>query len=144
MIENHGAPNGLRLCAIVVRQSGPDDLIKRASLLRRDTVHGAFDGSISADTDNNTITANGTAIAVITANDPGAIDYTSYGIQHALLVDNTGLWRDADSLVQHLACPGIDKVLLTAPGKGDLKNIVYGVNQNSLTDSDRSPTPTPT
>lgn len=137
MIENHGAPNGLRLRAIVVRQGGPDDLVKRASLLRRDTVHGAFDGTITVDPDNNTITANGTVIDVINANDPAAIDYTSYGIQHALLVDNTGRWRDADGLAQHLACPGIDKVLLTAPGKGDLKNIVYGVNHDSITGQDR-------
>ena len=137
MIENHGAPNGLRLRAIVVRQGGPDDLVKRASLLRRDTVHGAFDGTITVDPAANTITANGTVIDVINANDPAAIDYTSYGIQHALLVDNTGRWRDADGLAQHLACPGIDKVLLTAPGKGDLKNIVYGVNHDSITSQDR-------
>ena len=51
MIENHGAPNGLRLRAIVVRQGAADDLVKRASLLRRDTVHGAFDGSITVDPD---------------------------------------------------------------------------------------------
>ena len=137
MIENHGAPTGLRLRAIVVRQGGPEDLVKRASLLRRDTVHGAFDGSITVDPDSNTITANGSVIDVINAGDPAAIDYTAYGIQHALLVDNTGRWRDADGLAQHLACPGIDTVLLTAPGKGDLKNIVYGVNQSSLTGQDR-------
>ena len=121
----------------MVRQGGPDDLVKRASLLRRDTVHGAFDGSITVGPDSNTITANGTLIHVINANDPATIDYTAYGIQHGLLVDNTGRWRDADGLAQHLACPGIDKVLLTAPGKGGLKNIVYGVNQNSLTGQDR-------
>jgi glyceraldehyde 3-phosphate dehydrogenase len=110
MIENHGAPNGLRLRAIVVRPGGPDDLVKRASLLRRDTVHGAFDGSITVDPDRNTITANGTVIDVINADDPATIDYTAYGIQHAVLADNTGRWRDADGLARHLACPGIDKV----------------------------------
>lgn len=84
----------------MVRQRGSDDLVKRASLLRRDTVHGAFDGSITVntDTDTNTITANGTVIQVINASDPAEIDYVAYGIQHALLVDNTGRWRDAAGL----------------------------------------------
>ena len=62
-------------------QGGPDDLVKRASLLRRDTVHGPFDGTITVDPATNTIIANGTVIQVIYANDPAAIDYTSYGIQ---------------------------------------------------------------
>lgn len=136
LIETHGSPDGLRLRAIVVREGGADDLVKRASLLRRDTVHGAFDGTITVDETAGTITANGTVIQVIRAGDPAGVDYTAYGIEHAVLVDNTGRWRDADGLARHLTCPGIDKVLLTAPGKGAVKNIVYGVNQDSLTEHD--------
>jgi glyceraldehyde 3-phosphate dehydrogenase len=136
MIANHGAPHGLRLRSIVVRQSSPDDLVKRASLLRRDTVHGPFDGTITVDPEKNTIIANGTVIQVINAGKPATIDYTALGIHDALLVDNTGRWRDRDGLSQHLSCPGINKVLLTAPGKGDLKNIVYGVNHNTITSED--------
>lgn len=61
-----------------------------------------------------------------------------YGIKDALLVDNTGRWRGVPGLEQHLNRPGISRVLLTAPGKGDMKNIVFGVNDNVITDEDRS------
>jgi glyceraldehyde 3-phosphate dehydrogenase len=137
MIANSGSPHGLRLRAIVVRPGGPEDLVKRASLLRRDTVHGPFDGTITVDQAANTITANGTVIQIIHAGDPAEIDYTAHGIEHALLVDNTGRWRDRDGLAQHLRCPGVDKVLLTAPGKGDLKNVVYGVNHDMIDSHDQ-------
>lgn len=128
---------GLRLRAIVVRRGGATDLVKRASLLRRDSVHGPFNGSITVDEHTNRIVANGTSIQVIYANDPAAIDYTEYGITDAIVVDNTGRWRDDEGLRQHLESTGVDRVLLTAPGKGDLKNIVYGINDSTIDDSDR-------
>ncbi|WP_194814202.1 glyceraldehyde-3-phosphate dehydrogenase [Nocardia sp. XZ_19_385] len=127
LIEKAGSGNGLNLRAVVVRKGGDDDLIKRASLLRRDSVHGKFDGTIKVDVENETITANGNVIKFIYSNDPTAIDYTEYGIKDAILVDNTGRWRDREGLEQHLR-PGIAKVVLTAPGKGDVPNIVHGVN----------------
>jgi glyceraldehyde 3-phosphate dehydrogenase len=136
MIENAGAGYGLNLRAIVVRKGPGNDLTKRASLLRRDTVHGPFDGSITVDPATNTIVANGTSIQVIYANDPAGVDYTAYGIRNALLVDNTGRWRDQDGLAKHLAAPGVARVLVTAPGKGDLKNIVFGINHHTLTAED--------
>ena len=73
---------GLKLRAIVVRNGGAKDLVKRASLLRRDSVHGPFNGSITVDEANNRIIANGTSIQVIYANDPAGIDYPSYGINN--------------------------------------------------------------
>ncbi len=128
LVEKAGAGNGLRLRAVVVRKGkGEDDLAKRASLLRRDSVHGQFNGTIQIDEANNLIIANGTAIQVIYAGSPDEIDYTDYGINDAILVDNTGIWRDRAGLEKHLR-PGISKVLLTAPGKGDIPNIVHGVN----------------
>ncbi len=127
LVEKAGSGNGLRLRAIVVRRGGDDDLAKRASLLRRDSVHGQFNGTIQIDEANNLIIANGTAIQVIYAGGPDEIDYTSYGINDAILVDNTGIWRDRAGLEKHLR-PGIAKVLLTAPGKGDIPNIVHGIN----------------
>ncbi|TFD77559.1 glyceraldehyde-3-phosphate dehydrogenase [Cryobacterium sp. Sr8] len=136
LIEHAGGGQGLRLRAIVVRRGSDDDIIKRASLLRRDSVHGPFEGTISVDTTNNTILANGTLIQVIYSSDPASIDYTAYGIHDAIVVDNTGRWRDAEGLSQHLACPGVARVLLTAPGKGELKNIVHGINHSSITDDD--------
>ncbi|MFJ3792517.1 glyceraldehyde-3-phosphate dehydrogenase [Kitasatospora sp. NPDC090091] len=123
--------NGLRLKAIVVRQGGDQDIVKRASLLRRDSIHGQFQGTITVDEANSTIVANGNEIKVIYANDPSEVDYTAYGIKDAILIDNTGKWRDREGLSKHLR-PGIDKVVLTAPGKGDVPNIVHGVNHDTI------------
>ncbi|MCF7202262.1 glyceraldehyde-3-phosphate dehydrogenase [Pseudomonas oligotrophica] len=137
LIEKTGGGDGLRLRAIVVRKGADNDLMKRASLLRRDSVHGPFNGTITIDEANNTITANGNLIQVIYSNDPASVDYTQYGIENALLVDNTGKWRDAEGLGQHLKCPGVSRVVLTAPGKGELKNIVHGINHGDITADDK-------
>jgi len=137
LVEKTGAGDGLRLRAIVVRKGAENDLIKRASLLRRDSVHGSFDGTIVIDEENNTLTVNGNLVQVIYSNDPKTVDYTQYGIDNALLVDNTGRWRDEEGLNQHLQRPGIARVVLTAPGKGDIKNIVHGINHTDITDDDK-------
>ena len=133
LIERTGSGNKMRLRAIVVRGGREGDLEKRASLLRRDSVHGPFNGSILVDHESKAIIANGNFVQVIYADSPDQIDYTEYGIDNALIVDNTGIWRDEDGLGLHLKSKGADKVLLTAPAKGDgIKNIVYGVNQQTL------------
>ena len=136
LLDHAGGGSKLRLRAVVVRKNSEDDLIKRASLLRRDSIHGPFDGTIVVDEDRDVITANGTEIQVIYSNDPTTVDYTSYGIKDALVVDNTGRWRDDEGLSQHLQAKGAAKVLLTAPGKGEMKNIVYGVNSDDITPED--------
>jgi len=136
LIERVGSGNKMRLRAIVVRGVDKSDLRKRASLLRRDSVHGAFSGSITVDEEENAIIANGVYIKVIYANSPSEVDYTKYDINNALVVDNTGLWRDVDKLGQHIRCPGAAKVVLTAPGRGTVKNIVYGVNHQDIEPSD--------
>ena len=105
LIEKAGGGHGLRLRAIVVRRGSDNDLAKRASLLRRDSVHGPFEGTITVE-ENNTITANGVLIQVIYSNNPATVDYTAYGIKDALVVDNTGRWRDAEGLSQHLQSKG--------------------------------------
>ncbi|MDQ0261642.1 glyceraldehyde-3-phosphate dehydrogenase [Sinomonas atrocyanea] len=137
LIEHAGGGAGLRLRAIVVRKGSDKDLIKRASLLRRDSVHGAFEGTITVDEENSTILANGTLIRVIYSDSPATVDYTQYGINDAIVVDNTGKWRDAEGLAQHLQSKGVARVLLTAPGKGDLPNIVHGINHTSISADDR-------
>ncbi|RDV09117.1 glyceraldehyde-3-phosphate dehydrogenase [Arthrobacter sp. RT-1] len=137
LIEQAGGGHGLRLRAIVVRRGSDNDLLKRASLLRRDSVHGSFQGTIRVDEEADTITANGVRIQVIYSNDPATIDYTVYGIKDALLVDNTGRWRDAEGLSQHLKSKGVARVLLTAPGKGELKNVVHGINHGTIEDTDQ-------
>lgn len=137
MIEKSGGGNGARLRAIVVRRGKGDDLVKRASLLRRDSIHGTFRGTLTVDQENEAIIANGNYIKIIYANNPAEIDYTQYGIDNALVIDNTGVWRDEKGLSQHLEAKGTARVLLTAPGKGDLKNVVYGINHNVIEASDK-------
>ncbi|TLP73161.1 glyceraldehyde-3-phosphate dehydrogenase [Nesterenkonia sphaerica] len=132
MVGHASSATGLRLRAIVVRQGKGNDLAKRASLLRRDSVHGPFAGSIRVDEENSAIIANGTYIQVIYASTPEEVDYTAYGINDAVVVDNTGIWRDEEGLSKHLQSAGASRVLLTAPGKGDIKNIVYGVNHSQI------------
>jgi glyceraldehyde 3-phosphate dehydrogenase len=137
LVEKTGSGVQLRLRAIVVRKgSADDDLMKRASLLRRDSVHGSFNGTIRVDEENQCLIANGNVIRVIYSNDPSTIDYTEYGIHDAIIIDNTGVWRDREALGGHLKSKGAAKVILTAPGKGDIKNIVSGVNSGDIESSD--------
>ena len=137
LIEKTDGGDCLRLRAIVVRKGkAPDDLVKRVSLLRRDSVHGAFDGTIRVDQERESFIANGNEIKVIYADSPDTIDYTAYGINNAIIIDNTGVWRDEAGLSQHLKSKGASKVILTAPGKGDLKNIVAGINSDAIKASD--------
>ena len=134
LVEDSGGGDNLRLRAIVVRKSVNNDLIKRANLIRTDSVHGPFKGTVRVLEEENKLIINGNEVQVIYASDPTSIDYIEYGIKDALLVDNTGVWRDEEGLSQHLNCNGVKKVLLTAPGKGGIKNIVHGIN-NSVMDS---------
>lgn len=134
LIEKAGGGDVLRLRMIVVRRGkSENDLEKRASLLRRDSVHGSFKGTIRVLPESDTLVCNGNPVKVIYANSPSEVDYTKYGISDAIVVDNTGVWRDEAALGQHLECPGAAKVLLTAPGKGDIPNVVYGINDKQIT-----------
>lgn len=132
LIGQIGKGEQLRLRAIVTRSNADSDIIKRSSLLRKDSVHGKFRGVISEDLENKSLIINGREVKMIAASNPADVDYTQYGIQDALLIDNSGVWRDAEGLSQHLKSKGIAKVLLTAPGKGDIPNIVYGVNHKAF------------
>ena len=132
MMSKIGKGQQLRLRAIVTRDKNDAVLLeKRASLLRYDSVHGDFHGSVIADPENNALLINGTTVHIITANTPEEIDYTAYGIEDALVIDNTGAFTTEEALKRHLTSKGADKVLLTAPGKG-VPNIVYGINQGTL------------
>ena len=137
LIEKTGGGDQLRLRAVVIRKSSEEDLEKRAELLRRDSVHGPFQGTIRTDQKNNCIIANGNVIQLIHADNPGEIDYTAYGIDHAIVIDNTGVWRDTEGLAQHLESKGVERVLLTAPGKGAVKDYVSGINSSELNESEK-------
>ena len=136
LAQTTGPGNYFRLKGVVVRKSGENDLIKRASLLRRDSVHGRFDGTIRVDLENELLVINGNPVKFIYANSPSDVNYSELDIKSPIVIDNTGIWRDEESLSQHLSC-GASRVILTAPAKGDIRNIVFGVNDSALQESDK-------
>ena len=136
LIERSGGGDKWRLRAVVVRER-QGDLVKRAGLLRRDSIHGQFDGTIVLDKQENSFVANGNMIRLIYADSPAELDYTEYGIHNAIVLDNTGMWRDRKGLQQHFESKGVSKVILTAPGQDDIPNIVYGVNNDCIKAEER-------
>ena len=135
LVQTTGPGNYFRLKAVVVRKGGENDLVKRASLLRRDSVHGRFIGTIRVDLENDLLVVNGNPVKFIYASGPSEVNYEKLGIIKPIVIDNTGIWRDETDLSQHLDS-GASKVILTAPAKGDIRNIVFGVNDKTLTDAD--------
>lgn len=136
LISKAGAGKQLRLRAIVTRDHIDEKtLLKRAILLRNDSIHGNFEGEVEIDVENAALIINGTIVKIISAKNPEEIDYTAYDIHNALIIDNTGAFRDDKELARHLASNGATQVLLTAPGKG-VPNIVYGVN-NAMIDLEK-------
>ena len=132
IINEAGKGEQLRLKAIVTRSNSDEDIIKRASLLRRDSVHGKFHGTVVEDLENKALIINGHTVYMIAADKPESIDYTTYGITDALIIDNTGVAREREKLAKHLEAKGVSQVLLTAPGKGDIPNIVHGINHENF------------
>ena len=131
LIKQAGKGQQLRLRAIVTRSNSEADMIKRASLLKNDSVHGAFKGSVEVDLENESIILNGQIVKMICAKNPEDLDYTAYGINNALVIDNTGVFETKEALSRHLKSKGTSRVLLTAPGK-EIPNVVYGINQGDI------------
>ncbi|MEC8968276.1 MAG: glyceraldehyde-3-phosphate dehydrogenase, partial [Bacteroidota bacterium] len=131
LIKQAGKGQQLRLRAIVIRTVNETQIKKRAALLRNDSVHGSFKGSVIEDYENQALIINGQIVRLIEAKNPEEIDYSKFGISDALIIDNTGVFKDRDALGRHLKAKGASKVLLTAPGSG-VPNIVYGINHKEL------------
>ena len=131
LIKQAGKGQQLRLRAIVTRGSTDKEIIKRASLFRMDSVHGAFKGTVDVDLEKKALIINGQIVNLIDAATPESVDYTAYGINNALVIDNTGVFTNREALSRHLQAKGVSKVLLTAPGK-EIPNVVYGINQGEL------------
>jgi glyceraldehyde 3-phosphate dehydrogenase len=127
-----GKGEQLRLRAIVTRGNSDEEITKRADLLRTDSVHGPFPGTVIEDLENKTLLINGHVVHMIDAKNPEDVDYTAYGINNALIIDNTGVFRDDKELGRHLQAKGVDKVLLTAPAKGNVPNVVHGINHETV------------
>ena len=131
LVRQAGKGQQMRLKAIVVRNITNEQIIKRANLLRNDSVHGSFNGVVDIDIENKRIIINGQIIHLIEGSKPDEINYENYGIIDALLIDNTGAFTSRKALSCHLKSKGINKVLLTAPGT-EIPNIVYGINNKDL------------
>ena len=127
LMAQEGKGEQLRLRAIVLRNNDEQNIIKRASLLRTDSVHGKFPGTVVEDIENKALIINGQSVKLIKVSNPEEADYTAYGIDNALLIDNTGVFTNKETLSKHLKAKGVSKVLLTAPGK-EIPNIVFGAN----------------
>ena len=131
MTQTTGPGNYFILKAIVIRKGSDDDIFKRASLLSRDSVHGSFDGTVRVDEENSNLVINGNVVNVIYASAPEDVNYSDYAIKDPIVIDNTGVWRNEEGLSKHIKS-GASKVILTAPAKGDLKNVVHGINDDIL------------
>lgn len=133
LVSVTGRGEQLRLKAIVIRpkmQNRYEEAVKRMSVLSKDSVHGDFGGVIRVKEDGSEVNLNGNVVKLIFAKKPEDIDYTEYGIQDALLIDNTGVWRNKAELSSHMR-PGVGQICLTAPAP-DIPNIVYGANHEKL------------
>ncbi len=112
LINKAGSGQQLRLRAIVTRDANnAKSLLKRATLLKTDSIHGEFEGKVRVDAENQSLIINGITVHLISAKQPEDIDYTAYGIQDALVIDNTGAFRDKQELSRHLLSKGTLQVL---------------------------------
>jgi len=98
-----------------------------AHLFKHDSVHGKFDGEVKADGDDLVI--NGQKIGVTSERDPANLKWGERGAE--VIVESTGLFRDDKTTGKHIEA-GAKKVIISAPGKGDLQTIVLGVNDDEL------------
>ena len=104
------------------------DAKMNAMLLKRDSVHGPFNGTVEAD--GNDIIVNGKRIRVTAERDPAKLPHAEMGVDIAL--ECTGFFTAADKAGAHLTA-GAKRVLISAPGKGVDLTVVYGVNHDKLT-----------
>ncbi|HLO21127.1 MAG TPA: type I glyceraldehyde-3-phosphate dehydrogenase [Sphingomicrobium sp.] len=104
------------------------DAKANAWLFKRDSVHGKFPGDVT--TDGNDIIVDGKRIHVTAERDPAKLPHAANGIDIAL--ECTGFFTDRESAEKHIAA-GAKKVLISAPAKGVDLTVVYGVNEDKLT-----------
>ena len=124
LIERTGAANSLRLRAIVCAAAGTG-IWRSAPACCAATRCTALQRLHRGGCERSAIIANGTFIQVIYANSPADIDYTAYGIDNALIVDNTGVWRDEAGLSEHLQGPWRRPGAADRPRQGEMKNVVF-------------------
>ena len=104
------------------------DAKSNALLFKRDSVHGAYPGDVSAD--GNDLIIDGRRVHVTAERDPGKLPHGQHGID--IVLECTGFFTDREKASAHLAA-GARKVLISAPAKNVDLTIVYGVNNDKLT-----------
>lgn len=114
---------------VAINDLGPVET--NAHLLRYDSVHGRFPGSVKVDGD--TIDMGRGPIKVTSVRNPEELPWKAHDVDIAL--ECTGIFTDAEKAKMHLTA-GAKRVLVSAPSKGASKTIVYGVNHESLTADD--------
>ncbi len=102
-----------------------------AHLLKYDSVHGKFGGTITADEEGFTV--NGDTIKVLSERDPTNLPWGELGVD--IVLESTGIFRDQAGASKHLTA-GAKKVVISAPAKGDIKTVVLGVNDEVLSPYD--------
>ncbi len=100
-----------------------------AHLLKYDSVHGKFNGTVSADADS--ITVNGKKIKIYAERDPANLPWSDLGVE--IVLESTGIFRDAEGAGKHITA-GAKKVVISAPAKGNVPTVVLGVNDETLND----------
>ncbi len=98
-----------------------------AHLFKYDSVHGKFDGEVHAD--GNNLVINGTKIGISAEKDPANLKWGERGAE--VVVESTGIFRSKETASKHLEA-GAKKVVISAPGKGDMQTIVIGVNDGEI------------
>lgn len=104
-----------------------------AHLLKYDSVHGKFNGEVSADGDN--LVVNGKSIKITAEKDPANLKWGELGAE--VVIESTGVFRSQEACEKHIQ-GGAKKVLLTVPPKGDVdRMVVLGVNDDALTGDEK-------
>ena len=104
-----------------------------AYLVKYDTVHGSFhEDEIKAE-GNEIVVAGVKKIKVFSETDPANLPWGELGID--LVLECTGKFTAKEDAMKHITA-GAKKVLISAPGKGEMKTVVYGVNDNVLSNED--------
>ena len=105
------------------------DAATLAYLLKYDSVHGKYRGTVKADADG--IVVDGTKYRVMAEKDPAKLPWKSLGVD--IVIEGTGIFTSREKLTMHLTA-GAKKVLLTAPAKDEIDaTVVLGVNDHILT-----------
>ena len=107
------------------------DAESNALLFAYDSVHGRFPGEVTAHGDH--IKVNGKKIAVTSERNPGDLPHGDMGVD--IVLECTGFFQSKDAAQPHIDA-GAKRVLISAPAKGDLKTVVFGVNHDVLTSDD--------